>query len=193
MAALYSSNKLEYLDGREFCAFHVSGGTTDMLKVKAHGNGFLAERVGGSADLNAGQVIDRIGVYMGLSFPAGPYLEKLALENQKKIPSKKIPLRNMSVNLSGLENMAEKLYSETDDKHLTSAFALDYIGKALIKLAESYEERYGTTEFVFAGGVLSNSIIKSMIAKRFDAAFAIPSMSADNAVGIAALTLRELK
>jgi N6-L-threonylcarbamoyladenine synthase len=193
MAAIYSSGKYELLDGMDFCAFHVSGGTTEMLKVKAVNNGFSAELIGGTADLNAGQVIDRIGVHMGLPFPAGLHIEKLALENKEKIPLKKPKLSDCKINLSGLENMAIKLYEETKDKRLTSAFVLEYIGKSISLLADSYESSFGKTKFVFAGGVMSNSIIKKMLCERFDASFAVPSMSADNAVGIAALTARELK
>ncbi len=189
MAAVYSSGRSEYLD-KEFCAFHVSGGTTEVLRVNAVEDGFSAELVGGSADLNAGQVIDRIGVRLGLAFPAGRELEALALKNTAKIPRKKPKITDMKVNLSGLENMATALFESTADKELTAAFVFDYIGRALVMLAEAYEERYGKTGFVFAGGVMCNSIIKSMLSERFDSSFADPPMSADNAVGIAALALR---
>ena len=60
-------------------------------------------------------------------------------------------------------------------------------------LAEDFENKYGKTKFVFAGGVMCNSIIKKMISERFDAKFAEPQMSADNAVGIAALASRKIK
>ena len=82
-----------------------------------------------------------------------------------------------------------KLYDETEDKALTSAFVFDYVASALIGVCENYENSNRKTSFVFAGGVMSNSIIKSKIAARFDAIFADPALSADNAVGIAALTL----
>lgn len=189
MAAVYSSGRSEYLK-KQFCAFHVSGGTTEVLRVNTVEDGFCAELVGGSADLNAGQVIDRIGVSLGLSFPAGRELEALALKNTVKIPRKKPKITDMKVNLSGLENMATSLFESTGDKALTAAFVFDYIGRALIMLAEAYEERYGKTDFVFAGGVMCNSIIKSMLSERFDCAFADPLMSADNAVGVATLAVR---
>ena len=193
MAALYSSGKTEYLDGREFCAFHISGGTTEVLKVNASESGFDSLLVGGTMDLNAGQIIDRVGVYMGLPFPSGAHLEKLALENDKKLPTKKPKISDLKVNLSGLENMATKLYSETGDKSLVSAFVLEYIGDALCLLAKGFSDAYGNLPFVFSGGVMSNSLIKNKIKKHFDAAFAEPSMSADNAVGIAYLAARRLK
>jgi len=190
MAALYSSGRQDLLDGREFCAFHVSGGTTEMLRVKAVDSGFSAELIGGTADLNAGQVIDRIGVLMGLPFPAGSHIELLALDNTVKIPKKKPKISGFEVNLSGLENMAEKLYRETGNKNLVSAFVLDYVGESLSLLAEKYEEAFGKSEIVFAGGVMSNSIIKNKLRSRFSASFAEPSLSADNAVGIAALCIK---
>ena len=132
-----------------------------MLKVKACESGFDSMLVGGTMDLNAGQIIDRVGVHMGLPFPAGAHLERLALENTKQIPKKKPKISDLKVNLSGLENMAVKLYSETDDKALTSAFVLEYIGDALCLLANAFSEKYGDMPFVFSGGVMSNSLIKA--------------------------------
>lgn len=189
MAAIYSSKRYDLLSG-EFCAFHVSGGTTEMLSVSATENGFNAKLLGGTADLNAGQVIDRIGVYMGLAFPAGKALEELALKNGKKIPCRKPKLSGNEINLSGLENMATKLYDTTGDKELTAAFVFDYVGKALLLLAESYEQTHDEPRFLFAGGVMCNIIIKNKLLTRFNAAFAAPLLSADNAVGIAALAHR---
>ena len=189
MAALYSSKRFDLFD-KTFCAVHVSGGTTEMLRVTPTDFAFSCELVGGTADLNAGQVIDRIGVHMGLQFPAGREIEALALENSKKLPSAKPKLTDMRVNLSGLENMAVKLYSETNDERLVSAFVLDYISKGLSLLAESYITSFGESEFVFAGGVMSNSIIKNNLRCKFNASFAEPALSADNAVGIAYLALK---
>ena len=81
-AASYSSGLPEDVD--TYYAFHVSGGTTELLRVTRDGFAFRAELVGGTADLNAGQVIDRIGVLMGLPFPAGAHIEALAMKNTKQ-------------------------------------------------------------------------------------------------------------
>lgn len=189
MAVLFGANKTEMLS-KNFVAFHISGGTTEMLSVKGNGSAFEAELIGGSEDLNAGQVIDRVGVYMGLKFPCGKEMEELATRNTEKIPSKKAKVNGYSFNLSGLENMAVKLYDQTKDRSLTSAFVFDFIASLLCGVCSNYEEHNGKSEFVFAGGVMSNSIIKSKISQSFNAIFAEPSMSADNAVGIAALTLK---
>ena len=192
MAAVYSSGRHDLL-GRQFAAFHISGGTTELVKAEITDRGFSVELVGETEDLNAGQVIDRVGVYMGLPFPAGSHMERLALENVSKIPKRKISCNHMCVNLSGLENLAKKLYDDTADKSLVAAFVFDYVGRAILEMSSAYEEIYGHSSFVCAGGVMSNSIIKKMISERFDASFAVPALSADNAVGIAALTLRAVK
>lgn len=189
MAAIYSSGRSDLLDS-DFAALHVSGGTTELVRVSADSRGFKTELVGGSADLNAGQIIDRIGVYAGLKFPCGAALEIEALKNTKKIPKRKISSKGMMFNLSGLENMATALLDETGDVSLVGAFVFDFIGRSILSIMDSYTDSYGEGAFVLAGGVMCNSVIKRMISEKYDASFAEPAMSADNAVGIAALTLR---
>lgn len=192
MAAIYSSGVNELLE-QEFAAFHISGGTTELVRVTPAEIGFSAELLGGSADLNAGQVIDRIGVYLGMQFPAGPAMEREALKNTKKIPKKRISQNGMQINLSGLENMAIKLFSDTGDKALVAAFVFDYIGRSVSAMIDAYQQIYGKTKFVCAGGVMCNGIIKGMLSEKYDVCFAEPSMSSDNAVGIAALALSAYK
>ena len=187
MAAVYSSRCYELLDG-EFGAFHISGGTTELVRVTPLDAGFKAEIIGGTADLNAGQVIDRVGVFLGLQFPAGPALENLALKNTKKIPGHKISSKGLTVNLSGLENLAINLYRKTEDASLTAAFVFDYLGRSVSAMIDAYAEEYGDSKIVCAGGVMCNSIIKNMLSSRYNVCFAEPALSADNAVGIAALT-----
>ena len=186
MAAVFSSGKRELLE-MPFAAYHVSGGTTELVLVSYRDDGFSTELVGGTADLNAGQIIDRIGVRMGLPFPAGRHIEELALSNTERVPSRKPSVKGLKANLSGLENLAIKLHEETGDKALTSAFVLDYIGRAIEMTCEALILERGELPFVFAGGVMCNSIIRARLSAKFKAYFAEPAMSADNAVGIAEL------
>ncbi len=186
MASLYSAGRTDLAD-KQFAAFHVSGGTTDVLLVKGKSEfGFDIEQIGGTADLNAGQVIDRVGVYMGLSFPAGAQLEKEALANHEKIPSYKIRINRMRCNLSGIENKACKLYDETQNKKLTAAFTVNAVGEALEKLSEELKLSYPEIETVYAGGVMSCSILKERL-KKFSSNFAAPEFSSDNAAGTSLL------
>ena len=192
MAAVYSAGDEELL-GRDFGAFHISGGTTELVRVSPSESGFDTKLLGGTADLNAGQVIDRIGVYLGMRFPAGPALEIEALKNTEKIPGKKISSNGLTVNLSGLENMAIKLYKDTQNVSLTAAFVFDFIGRSVASMLDKYIEEYGDSRVVCAGGVMCNGIIRKMLSDKYDVCFAEPAMSADNAVGVAALTLRAYK
>ena len=192
MAALFSSGRMDLCE-RKFAAFHISGGTTEFVKITPDEHGFCAELIGGTKDLNAGQIIDRIGVYMGLSFPCGAQMEELALSYEGKPRRVKASIDGTYVNLSGLENMALKLYNESCDKALVSRFVLDYIAAAIVGMTEAYVNDSGAEPIIYAGGVMCNSIIKSTLSERFDAYFAAPEMSADNAVGIANLALRAYK
>ena len=186
MAALYSSGRMDLL-GKEFAAFHVSGGTTELVRVTPDECGFVTELVGGTLDLNAGQVIDRIGVALGMPFPAGMHLEREAITYSGKIEKKRITGDGLHVNLSGLENMAARMYSDTADKAKVGAFVFDYVARALVSMTDVYKERYGDQPIVYAGGVMSNSIIKSKIKEHHEAFFAEPALSSDNAVGTACL------
>lgn len=186
MAALYSAGAEHLMNGR-FAAFHISGGTTELLDVRGDGIGFKAELVGGTKDLNAGQVIDRIGVHLGMPFPAGPHLEALALEHTGKIPVKKVSVKGTYANLSGLENMAIRLNEERGDPAMTAAFVFDYLGESIYTMCKNYSSDEPDTSFVFAGGVMCNGIIKKKLSKINSSYFAHPLMSSDNAVGIARL------
>ena len=190
MAALYSAGCEELL-GEPFYAAHVSGGTTELLSVSADGAGFLCNLIGGTKDVNAGQLIDRVGVAMGLKFPCGPAMEQLALSYKGKIPKRAPRTDGTYVNLSGAENLALKLYAETGDKGLVAAFLLSHIGEGLSRVAHACMETHGDKKIVFAGGVMSNSILKERLSREFCAYFADPLHSADNAVGIAVLTRRK--
>ena len=190
MAALVSCGNEALQKADAFGAFHVSGGTTEVLSVRVAEKGFFAECVGGTKDLNAGQIIDRVGVALGLSFPCGPALEALAMQYTGKIKKRKPSLDGCYVNLSGLENMALSLYRETSDAPQVAAFVLHHIADALCGMAQAYNERYGKGTILFAGGVMCNGIIRGKLQSVTEAAFATPALSADNAVGIASLAVK---
>lgn len=193
MAALYSSGAAELLLGGSFGAFHVSGGTTEMLLVKPESAGFSVELLGGSVDLHAGQAVDRVGVALGLSFPCGPALEKLAMTNTKKIPRPRVSVRDGSCNLSGLENLALDLYRKTNDKALTAAFVLRFLTGTLAEMAQWLRQTHGRLPILFSGGVMSNRIIARELREELgNVYFAEPAFSADNAAGIALLCRAQL-
>lgn len=81
MLTLYSANCLELINGR-FFAFHISGGTSQVLLVEPNDKYFKTDIISDSLDLKAGQAVDRVGLMLGLSFPCGPELERLALTSK---------------------------------------------------------------------------------------------------------------
>ena len=190
MAALYSSGKTELLYSKEpFAAFHVSGGTTELLLVNPTDDGMRVELIGGTQDMNAGQAIDRTGVMMGLKFPCGREMESLCGD----VPYKKckVSVNGLDCNLSGLENLAARKYRETNDKAATSAFCFDFIADTLYKLTENLREQYDNIPVIFAGGVMSNKRIAKRLSNLGNVYFSEPEFSADNAAGIALLTRRK--
>lgn len=188
MAALHSSGAANCLAGRAFGAFHVSGGTTEMLYVTPRGSDFSVELAGGTRDLNAGQAIDRIGVALGLAFPCGPALEALAAENRREVPAPLVSVQGGECNLSGLENKALALYHETGDAALTAAFTLTFLAATLEKMARYLRSADRDLPIVFAGGVMSNRLIAGRLTQALgNVFFAAPAFSADNAAGIALL------
>ena len=189
MAAMYSSGETERLLKNRFLAFHVSGGTTEVLLVTPREDGeiFDIELVGETEDINAGQAIDRIGVMLGLDFPAGRELEALASNYQGSLEKKKISVKNCRCNLSGVENIAKKLYEVGAKKEKIAAFTFDFIQRTLCEMAKQAIEKYGEMPILFAGGVMSNRLMRGAISRRFEAYFAEPEFSADNAAGVALL------
>ena len=191
MAATYSAGALHLLREERFAAFHVSGGTTEVLLVTPHANGFNIELFSATADINAGQAIDRIGVMLGLNFPCGKELERLAEKNGKRVPKSRISVKGGYCNLSGLENMATKLWQESGDASLVAAFTQQFIADTLIAMTKELDARIPSLPIVYAGGVMSNRYLQSRLAERANTYFAEPQFSADNAAGIALLCRKQ--
>ena len=80
-AAAWSAGRLDLLDG-PILAWHLSGGTTELLYVEPEGVNVRARAIGGTSDISAGQLIDRTGKLLGLDFPAGKALDALARESR---------------------------------------------------------------------------------------------------------------
>ncbi len=178
-----------------FLAFHVSGGTTDLLHVTPSENRYEIKMLGTSLDLHAGQAIDRIGVMLGMSFPCGPALEQLAKSYSGKIPSPKICVRGCDCNLSGLENLAKKMYDGGAAGSEIAAFVFTFLQKTLTKMTENALAAYPGHPVLYAGGVMSNMLMRTALSgfcaeHRSRAYFADPAFSADNAVGTSLLTCR---
>jgi len=187
MAALYSINKLNLAD-EQFIAFHFSGGTSECLFVSPNNNQiFNIEIISQSLDLKAGQAIDRVGAMLNLPFPAGPSLEKLAEQSQKAF--KITPaFKGNDCCISGLENKCRQMLDNSAEHCDVARYCIDYISSVVDKMTAFAVEKYGALPLIYAGGVMSNGIIKNNIQKKYDGAyFAEPLYSSDNAAGLAVL------
>ena len=186
-AALYSADA-EHLLGKEYLAFHLSGGTTEVLHVKNR----KIELIGGTNDLTAGQAIDRVGVMMGLNFPCGAELEKLC--SDVTVSEKcKISVKGYTCNLSGLENLAKKIYDNGSSKAEVAAYTMQFILQTLDKITENLVLDYPGLPLVYSGGVMSNKRIKEFFMSKYGAYFAAPEFSSDNAAGASLLAYDEFK
>lgn len=175
----------------EFLAFHISGGTTEMLKVKVSDTDLCISLVGGTADLNAGQAVDRIGVSLGFGFPCGSAMEKAAGAYIGKITRIKTSVKGLSCNLSGLENNAQKLIHDGESTEAVCAYVFDFLSDTFLGLARNAREQYGKLPIVWAGGVMSNKIIQNRLSELGNCYFTQPQYSADNAVGTALLARKK--
>lgn len=186
-AALYSAGKMDLID-EKFLAFHISGGTSQALLVRPNEQYFYTEKVSDSLDLKAGQAVDRVGVMLGLNFPCGPELEKLALNSDKSLKKIRVFRRDGNFSLSGVENKCKKMLADGEAAEDISMYCLSYIFSALDDTVGELILKFGNLPVVFSGGVMSNKIIRTELQKKYSSYFAEPQFSADNACGVAVLS-----
>jgi N6-L-threonylcarbamoyladenine synthase len=182
-----------------FWALHLSGGTTELLWVtpRAEG-GFAIEEVGASADLYVGQLVDRIGVALGLGFPAGPALERLAGEVAPPAPLPCArPWRKDGrwwISLSGPEAELKRRIAGGQSPPEVAALLQETLAHAIGQLVEAAASP-GLLWVV--GGVAANFRLRQVLEQRlaprgFRLRFASPELSRDNAVGVALVGLDAL-
>jgi N6-L-threonylcarbamoyladenine synthase len=186
-AALYSSQQLSLIN-RQFIAFHVSGGTTEAVLVTPDEQMvFHTEIIAQSLDLKGGQAVDRVGAMLGLPFPSGKTLEELAFKTDVRFQIKP-SMKGADCSLSGIENQCQKMLRIGNPKEEIAAYCLQAIQSALDAMAAVLLTQYGHLPILFAGGVMSNRMIRLALTEKYGAYFAAPEFSADNAAGIAVLT-----
>ena len=139
-AAAWSAGRLDLLE-QPFLAWHLSGGTTELLKVEPEGCSVRAEIIGGASDLSAGQLIDRAGVLLGLAFPAGKALDELA---QTEIHSDcyAVKLKNLTFSLSGIENQIKELAARQKPPAYIASFTLNTIAQVVRRATQEAQARW---------------------------------------------------
>ncbi len=184
-ASLWSAGRM-YLMEQPHLAWHLSGGTTELLLVEPEGKNVRCTRIGGTTDIAAGQLIDRTGQLLELPFPSGRYLDELS-KTAVGTDLFKVKCQGTEFSLSGLQNQVEKFH--TGDKAETAAFALRCVAHAVRKATENARKAYPGLAVVFSGGVASNSLLRQELCD-LQPVFCEPKYSTDNAMGVAVLTHR---
>jgi len=186
-ASLWSAGRLDLMDVPHL-AWHLSGGTTELLLVEPDEKNVHCTAIGGTTDISAGQLIDRTGQLLGLPFPAGKHLDALS-RNAVKKDIFRVKCPDLSFSLSGVQNKVQQYFDNNNDPAETAAFALRCVCYAVYKATENALKKYTDYPVVFAGGVASNSMLRELVAP-LDPIFAQPQYSTDNAMGVAVLAHR---
>ena len=183
-AALWSADRMDLMQ-RPHLAWHLSGGTTELLLVEPEERNVRASRIGGSSDISAGQIMDRTGKRLELPFPSGKALDALSRQG---IGGKffKVKTKDLSFSFSGLENKIQE-FSRENPPEETAAYAVKSVCDVIVRTTKDALTQYPGLEVVFSGGVASNSMLREACAP-FSPVFASPALSTDNAMGIAVLT-----
>ena len=186
-ASLWSAGRLDLMDTPHL-AWHLSGGTTELLLVEPDEGNVRCSKIGGTTDISAGQLIDRTGQLLNLPFPSGKHLD--ALSNSASMSetfSVKCP--EMEFSLSGVQNKVQQFYERVADPAETAAYCLRCVAQAVFKATQNAMKAYPGLSVVYSGGVASNSLLREKIAA-LSPIFSEPQYSTDNALGVAVLAHR---
>ena len=176
------------MEAGAFLALHLSGGTTELLRVDER---LRVSLLGGTSDLHAGQLVDRVGVKMGLPFPAGPALEALAegCEAASRMPTS---VSGMKVSLSGAEAQAFRMLEAGEKPGVVAAEIYSFRARTSAKLIASGVRETGIRRILVAGGVAASARFRTELPQRLNRLgenatliWGAPERSGDNAIGVA--------
>ena len=176
----------------DFLAVHLSGGTTDVMLRRRDGGITL---IGTSLDLHAGQLVDRIGVRLGLPFPSGRDLEETAL--RAPAPPRallKVSMDGGNCHLSGCESQLLRLLDGGLAPEDAAAEVYSVLCRTVLRMLSFAKEKTGVGRCLVAGGVASSLLLREMMRERngkrglgLELFFGEPRYSSDNAAGVALL------
>ena len=186
-ASLWSAGHLELMD-EPHLAWHLSGGTTELLLVEPEGKLVKCMKIGGTTDISAGQLIDRTGQLLGLPFPSGKHLDALSREAAGK-DFFRVKCKDMTFSFSGMQNKVQQYFEANGDPAETAAYALRCVAYGVFHATQQALKAYPGLPVVFSGGVASNTLLRQVL-EPLNPIFAQPQYSTDNAMGVAVLASR---
>ncbi|KUR60765.1 tRNA (adenosine(37)-N6)-threonylcarbamoyltransferase complex transferase subunit TsaD [Bacillus safensis] len=189
----------QLVDELEFpcLALVVSGGHTELVLMKEHGS---FEVIGETLDDAAGEAYDKVARTMGLPYPGGPHIDRLAHEGEPtiKLPRAWLEEGSYHFSFSGLKSAVINTLHNASQKgetiapeNLAASFQASVI-EVLVGKTLKAAEAYGVKQVVLAGGVAANKGLREALTSAFtklpDVKVIIPPLSlcTDNAAMIAA-------
>ncbi len=185
-ACLWSAGRMDLMD-LPHLAWHLSGGTTELLLVEPENGNVRCTRIGGSTDISAGQLIDRTGQLLHLPFPSGKHLDALSKETEGH-DFFRVKCPDLSFSFSGVQNKVQE-YAKNHSGSQTASYTLASVAYAVFRATENALKEHPGLEVVFSGGVASNSLLRSVL-QPLNAVFSPPQYATDNAMGVAVLAHR---
>ena len=189
-ASLWSAGRLDLMD-KPHLAWHLSGGTTELLMVQPDGKNVCCTKIGGTTDISAGQLIDRTGQLLSLPFPSGKHIDALS-QDAKSTDHFKVKCNGTEFSLSGVQNKVQQYFASCGDPAETAAYALRSVAGAVYRATENALKQYAGLPVVFSGGVASNTMLRNVM-QPLEPVFCEPQYSTDNAMGVAVLAYRHLE
>ena len=183
-ASLWSAGHMELLS-QPHLAWHLSGGTTELLMVEPVGKNVACTKIGGTSDISAGQLIDRTGQLLQLPFPSGKHLDVLS-QQAAAVDLFRVKCADMTFSLSGVQNKVQQYHEKNGIPAETAAYALRCVAYAVFRATQQALQRYPGLPVVFSGGVASNTMLRQTL-EPLNPIFAQPQYSTDNAMGVAVL------
>lgn len=193
LLAIFLQKKIQF----PFIALIVSGGHTDLYRVSDFGQYKL---LGRTRDDAAGESFDKVGKMLGLPYPGGPAIEKLARNGNgkaHKFPRAYLEKGSLDFSFSGLKTSVRTFLNQREqdaritltDEDISAGFQ-DAVLEVLVNKLISACKRENLSRIVVTGGVASNSALRMAVQKEaqcwgFEASFPDPVFCTDNAAMIA--------
>jgi N6-L-threonylcarbamoyladenine synthase len=167
----------------------VSGGHSDVVLMEAHGE---YRRLGQTVDDAAGEAFDKVARLLGLGFPGGPAIDRLARDAPKtsfKLPRAKLD-RPYDFSFSGLKTKVQQIVRSgdaPDTAELAAAFQ-DSVVDSLVTKAVAAADDNEVRQVILSGGVAANSVLRVELANRSRVPVLVPppALCTDNGAMIAA-------
>ena len=166
--------------------FHFSGGTTEALLLEED----KLTIVGGSRDLAYGQVLDRIGVALGLDFPCGDAMDKIAVRSAGH-PSIFTPIKVKDgyVNLSGIETQGQNALGKYPQMQLIDDL-FDKLSRSIMEMTLQLSYNMNQRFYLCRRRILQRymrAYLAEHLYKDLNIVFGKNELSSDNAIGVALL------